>query len=50
MAKTGQKLGVLVNCPFIKDNRWGLTKHFNLYFAEEVPSRDELLADVGRDI
>ena len=50
MAKTGQKLGVLANCPISKDNRRGLAKHFNLYFAKEVPSRDELFVDVGRDI
>ena len=41
---------MLVNCPISKDNRRGLAKHFNLYFAEEVPNRDELLANVGRDI
>ena len=47
MADGGQKLGVLANCPINKDNCRELAKHFNLYFAEEVPSRDELLADVG---
>jgi len=50
MANSGQKIGVLANCPISKDNRQELANHFNLYFAEEVPSRDALLADVGSDI
>tara|TARA_B100000315_G_scaffold251148_2_gene285444 strand:- start:635 stop:1606 length:972 start_codon:yes stop_codon:yes gene_type:complete len=48
--KTGQKIGVLANCPISKDNRSKLAENFDLYFAEEVPSRDELLADVGSNI
>ena len=45
-----QKIGVLVNCPINSENREKFPKHFVLYFAEEVPDRDELLAKIGNEI
>lgn len=44
------KLGVLVNCPINAENRQAPPEYFNLYFGEEVPDRDALLAKVGSDI
>ncbi len=48
--KTDQKIGVLVNCPINKENRQKLIESFDLYFSEEVPNRDVLLSEVGKDI
>ena len=45
-----QKIGVLVNCPINLENRQKLPKFFDLYFAEEVPDRDSLLAEIGDKI
>jgi lactate dehydrogenase-like 2-hydroxyacid dehydrogenase len=50
MSNDDQKIGVLVNCPINKVNRAELPKLFDLHFAEEVPNRDELLAEVGENI
>ena len=45
-----QKIGVLVNCPINLENRQKLPKFFDLYFAEEVPDRNTLLAQIGNKI
>ncbi|MBT4939713.1 MAG: hypothetical protein HON14_11310 [Rhodospirillaceae bacterium] len=45
-----QKIGVLVNCPINKENRQKLAENFDLHYAEEVPDRDALLAEVGESI
>lgn len=45
-----QKIGVLVNCPINTENQEKLPKNFDLYFAEEVPDRDALLAKFGNEI
>jgi len=44
------KLGILVNCPINKENQKKLPKYFDLYFAEEVPDRNTLLANIGDKI
>lgn len=45
-----QKIGVLVNCPINLENRKELPRFFDLYFTEEVPDRNELLAKIGDKI